>query len=262
MKRLALAIVGLALGVANASAADLDVHPYAPGPIIQPPYDWSGFYFGLNGGYGTSRHCWDVQDSTLTGAVTGPDGCTTANGAAAGGQFGYRSQINSFVYGFEAQADWAGLKGSTVSDALHATTPGDLTNRSQIDAFALLTAQLGVALGNVLIYGKAGAAGTVARYKEVQTATGALAANNSDDNRFGWTAGAGIDFGFYPNWSVGIVYDHLFMGTRTVGLTATGSVTGVGPASAVVANDNIHQNVDIVTARLTYVFGGPSIAKY
>lgn len=260
LKKLVLAIAGLALGVVNAAAADLDVHPYAA-PMIRPAYDWSGFYFGLNGGYGWSQHCWNLQ-SSLLGGVLGPDGCTGANGAVAGGQFGYRSQINSLVYGFEAQADWSSFKGSTVSNAVFAVAPGDLTNRSQIDAYALFTAQVGFTLGNMLLYAKGGAAATVARYKEIQTTTGALAANNSSDNRFGGTAGAGIEFGFAPGWSAGVVYDHLFMGTRNVSLTSTGLVTGVTPAGALVATDRIRQDVDIVTARVNYVFGGPSISKY
>ncbi|MGY4287748.1 opacity protein-like surface antigen [Bradyrhizobium sp. LM2.7] len=35
---------------------------------------------------------------------------------------------------------------------------------------------------------------------------------NGSETRWGGTVGAGLEFGFAPNWSVGVEYDHLFMG--------------------------------------------------
>ena len=42
-------------------AADLAARPYtkAAPPMMAAIYDWSGFYIGLNGGWGSSRKCWD-----------------------------------------------------------------------------------------------------------------------------------------------------------------------------------------------------------
>ena len=52
-----LATVGvMALGMAApASAADLAPRPYnkAPPPVVTPIYDWTGFYIGGNGGWGS-----------------------------------------------------------------------------------------------------------------------------------------------------------------------------------------------------------------
>ena len=28
--------------------------------MIAAYYDWSGFYVGVNGGWGSSRKCWDI----------------------------------------------------------------------------------------------------------------------------------------------------------------------------------------------------------
>ena len=61
--------------------------------------------------------------------------------------------------------------------------------------------------------------------------------------------GTGIEVGFAPNWSVGIEYDHLFMGND--------SVTFPMSAIAVTRRDNIRQDVDMGTFRLSYRFGGP-----
>jgi outer membrane immunogenic protein len=80
-----LATVGLvALGMAApASAADLAARPYtkAPPPIVAAIYDWSGFYIGANGGWGSSHKCWDITN--FPGATVVPtfrEGCHDATG--------------------------------------------------------------------------------------------------------------------------------------------------------------------------------------
>ncbi len=63
MKKILLASAALAvLGSAtSASAADLAARPYTKAPpMIAVVYDWTGFYIGGNGGWGTSRKCWDT----------------------------------------------------------------------------------------------------------------------------------------------------------------------------------------------------------
>jgi hypothetical protein len=63
------------------------------------------------------------------GAFLGAEGCHDANGGVAGGQIGYRRQAASWVFGVEAQGNWADLHGLIFGD----------TNRSRIDAFGLFT---------------------------------------------------------------------------------------------------------------------------
>jgi outer membrane immunogenic protein len=62
-----------------AQAADLPQRTYAPAPVMVAMYDWSGFYIGGNGGYGTSRNCWGFVP--VAGAVI-PDGCHNQSGAS------------------------------------------------------------------------------------------------------------------------------------------------------------------------------------
>ena len=81
------------------------------------------------------------------------EGCHDATGAVAGGQIGYRWQAGAWVFGLEAQGDWADLKGSNVS----LFVPG-FHQPLQIDAFGLFTGQVGYAWNNVLCYVKGGAA--------------------------------------------------------------------------------------------------------
>lgn len=260
MRKLIVAASILAASAVGASAADFPAQPYMPvSPMIAPPYDWSGFYWGANAGYGSSRNCWDLV--TVTGTFIAPEGCHTATGPVAGGQFGYRTQSYAWVFGFEAQGDWASLRGSQTSNAFSVFVPGDLTNRSRIDAIGLFTGQIGYAWGNTLLYVKGGAAVTAARYKDIVTASGIIAATGTD-TRAGGTAGVGLEYGFAPNWSVGVVYDHLFMGTRRVNMSSLGIIPGFAAAGATVATDRIRQDVDLITARINYTFGGPSILKY
>jgi outer membrane immunogenic protein len=250
MKKFLLgAVTVVALGMAApASAADLGARPYskAPPPMMAAMYDWSGFYIGLNGGWGSSRKCWDF--TTPAGVFVAAEGCHDATGGAAGAQIGYRWQASSWVFGLEAQGDWANLRGSNVSLLT------GLNNRSRIDAFGLFTGQVGYAWNNVLLYVKGGAAVTADRF-DIRTAVGnVLVATSTGDNRWGGTVGAGVEYSFAPNWSAAVEYDRLFMGTQTRTFTT--------PAAVYFGTDRIRQDVDLVTVRVNYRWGGPVIAKY
>src|SRR5204863_2873534 len=166
MKKFLLATVGLvALGVAApASAADLAARPYTKAPpMVAAIYDWSGFYIGANGGWGSSHKCWDVTNFLGATVPTFREGCHDATGGVIGGQVGYRWQSAGWVFGLEAQGDWADLKGSRISQQFIAA-PGDAVDRSNIRAFGLFTGQVGYAWDNALLYVKGGAAVTSDRY--------------------------------------------------------------------------------------------------
>ena len=90
-------------------------------------------------------------------------------------------------------------------------------------------------------------------------ANNAIVTNNVDDTRWGGVVGVGLEYGFAPNWSFAIEYDHMFMQDRTYTFTNNG-VAGV--AGTLFANDRIRQDVDLVTARINYRWGGPVVAKY
>ena len=254
MQKFLLTVSILALTVSAASAADLDMHPYKQTPMIAPGWDWSGFYVGANAGYGSSRNCFDLV--TTAGMFVGAEGCHNATGAVAGAQAGYRTQSYGWVFGVEAQGDWSGLRGSRVSNAFFFAAPGDAVNRTRIDALALFTGQVGYAWGRTLLYLKGGGAFVGGRYNDV-IATSGLVGVTAPENRIGGAAGAGIEFGFAPNLSFAVEYDHLFIGSQTLAFSNANNVPGLATPT-----DRIRQDVDMVTARINYVFGGPSIAKY
>jgi outer membrane immunogenic protein len=247
MKKILLGTVGLiALGFAvPASAADLAARPYTKAPpMVAPIYDWTGFYIGANGGWGQSRNCVDFLNVA--------DGCRERSGGLVGGQIGYRWQASQWVFGLEAQGDWADLSNQRVS----LINPA-FSTRTKTDGIGLFTGQIGYAWNASLFYVKGGAAVTSNRFSILSTLTGTeLAAASA--TRWGGTVGVGWEYGFAPNWSAGIEYDHLFMGNSNNSFS-------VNAVPAAFLNNRISQDVDMVTLRINYRFGGygsPVIAKY
>jgi outer membrane immunogenic protein len=233
MKKLLLVTSALiALGT-PALAADLAARPYtkAPPPMMAAIYDWSGFYIGVNGGGGWSNSSWELVNA-------GTDGSHDASGGTVGGQVGYRWQTGPLVFGVEAQGNWADISGSNVGPLT------GLSNQSKIQAFGLFTGQVGYAFNNVLVYAKGGAALTDNKY----TISNGFESANDSKTRWGGTVGAGLEYGFAPSWSLGVEYNHLFMGRDDVTLAG--------------ARYSIKQDADLFTARLNYKFGGPVAARY
>jgi outer membrane immunogenic protein len=219
-----------------------------PAPVVAI-YNWSGFYIGANGGWGQSHNCVDFV--TLGGTFS--DGCGNRSGGLIGGQIGYRWQTNQFVFGLEAQGDWADFKNTRVS-GLDPT----LSTTAKTDGIGLFTGQLGWAWNAALLYVKGGAAVTGNSFTifDNTTGVGLFTANNT---RWGGALGVGFEYGFTPNWSFGVEYDHLWMGH------ANNSFSIADPRLAAVLNDRISQDVDMVTLRLNYRFGGygaPIAARY
>jgi outer membrane immunogenic protein len=247
MRKFLLSTVGLiALGAAApASAADMAVKAPPP-PVVAPIYNWTGFYIGANGGWAQSHNCVDfilVTDFA--------DGCRDRSGGVVGGQLGYRWQTGQFVFGVEGQGDWADLSNTRVSIINPA-----FSTRTKTDGIGLITGQIGYAWNASLFYFKGGAAVTGNRFSILNTFTGTeLAAASS--TRWGGTAGVGWEYGFTPNWSFGVEYDHLFMGN------SNNSFSVANPIVAGALN-RISQDVDMVTLRVNYRFGwgNPVVARY
>src|SRR6201996_2709005 len=233
--------------ISNASAADLAARPYTKAPPMMQAaaYDWSGFYIGINGGWAETH---DRRTFDPVGNVLGD---YNMDGGTVGGQIGYRWQSGGWVFGLEAQGNWADLSGSTTNTFLGA---GNLV-RSKMDAFGLFTGQVGYAWNNVLLYAKGGAAVTDRNYEFVLP-SGALGSSSGYDTQWSPTVGAGLEYGFAPNWSIGVEYDHIFEDRHGTTFTTPGGV--------VITGDRAGGDTDMVLGRLNYKFGygAPLLAKY
>ena len=247
MKKLLLAMTGLGAvaALAPAFAADLPAKRYTKAPpiVTATVYDWSGFYGGINAGGGSSRNCSNLISNA--GVAVNPaanrEGCNSAGGAAVGGQIGYRYQMANWVFGVEAQGDWADFSGTNRNLVLPT-----LTDRSRVDSFGLFTGQVGYPFNNVLGYVKGGAAVVGDKYNTMTTATNVVV-DSANTTRWGGALGAGVEYGFAPNWSVGVEYDHLFIGNNNLNF--------VTPAGAPTMVHSISQDADLGLVRMDYKFG-------
>src|SRR6476660_8332460 len=242
MKKILLGTVALfAVGMAGpASAADL---AYKAAPVAAPMmYDWSGFYIGANGGYGWARQCLDVTNIGLVGVFA--EGCNDKGGGIVGGQVGYRWQAGTWVFGLEAQGDWANLRTSRtfVNDPLLLTN----TWRSTIDGLGLFTGQVGYAWNATLLYVKGGAAVANQRFDIYNTLTG-IGLAQAERTRWGGVVGVGLEYGFAPNWTAGIEYDYLFRtneGNTYLTPALAPAITSIAASTST--------DVSMITARINY----------
>ena len=218
----AVIVVGAAGG---AWAADISPPRPAPAPaVVAPPvlkYDWSGFYIGVNAGYGWARETASASAFGLTASAS-----QDLSGAIAGGLVGFNWQSGMFVGGVEADYQWSDQKNS---QTILGTTFTD-----RISAFATVRGRAGVAIDNVYIYGTGG----YAHFEFKSEAPGF----SSTTNLGGWTVGAGIDVAVVGNLIARAEYLYL----RSVDKTDV--IFGIPVTS--------HATDNIARAALMYKFGG------
>jgi outer membrane immunogenic protein len=268
MQRLLLATAAVcALGIGSASAADLAARPYtkAPAvPFVSPVYDWSGFYVGghVGGGWADRGHTMldDGNGGFGLGGSPFTNGDSLSNhpsGVLGGVQGGFNWQFNNFVLGVEGEYTWAGLRGDA-----HASTLGqNLKTTDRIDEIATVTGRLGYAFNNWLLYGKGGWAwargGSQGIVSDSNFGNQPYAGFNSSSEGDGWVAGAGVEWGFAPNWSAKVEYEHIDLGSKAV-------QANVVPTWNLPARFDTSTRIDTVKAGVNYRFnwGGPSASHY
>lgn len=225
-----VAVVCAVSGAVSAQAADAPARPsqpaYSKAPQL-PPFDWNGFYLGINGGYGWGRSSWSDP------AVGADSGKFSTNGGLLGGQLGYNWQAGKVVLGIESDINWTNFKGSTAGVGGVCATDGGGQCRTEQSWLGTTRARLGYAFDRWLPYVTGGVA--YGNVKAVQT-NGA-----STDTKAGWTVGAGVEYGISRNWSAKAEYLHLDLGTATFMGAASGTSTLKAPVTD-----------DIVRAGLNY----------
>jgi opacity protein-like surface antigen len=197
-----LLLAGTTFGLTSAAfAADMPVKA----PVIpQALYNWTGFYVGVQAGYGGGMKDW--------GGINYP-----AKGAFGGVQAGFNRQVGNLVFGLEAEAFSGNMKGS-INEVIaipFSVSSFNQTLTTKIDAIEAATLRLGVAVDRWLVYGKFGPALGQERQSQLQTSTiigvnGAQIFNVSGyEQRRGWLAGLGAEYAFLGNWSVKAEYEYI-----------------------------------------------------
>lgn len=147
------AISALILAATSAGAADLPNTKEAPVPAPVSAFDWTGFYAGVNGGYGLD-HVSVPYILTLPGGTARNISAMTERGPLLGGQIGYNYELTNLpllghaVVGIEADSDWADINGS----AQAVTAFGPAVFGTRIENFGTLRGRLGYDFDRLLLY--------------------------------------------------------------------------------------------------------------
>ncbi len=187
-------------------AADLGP-AYQAAPVAIPVYNWTGFYLGINGGYG-----WGQQNplGLITNRFDSFD--YGINGGMFGGTFGAQIQSGRVVLGVEGDIDWASITGSGVATpTILGVLQPTVSLNSKITSVSTARFRVGYAADNWLFYGTTGLAlmGTDAHATTVSGAScgsaGVLSCSG-DPVKGGLALGGGVEWGFAPNWSTKLEY--------------------------------------------------------
>jgi outer membrane immunogenic protein len=232
MKRLhalCLVVASVSSCIASAQAADMaqrsNPQTYYKAPE-KTSFDWTGFYAGINGGYGFGRSSW--SDPTA-GADSGN---FNTSGGLVGGQIGYNWQFGSTVLGIETDADWMNLKGSASGVGGVCAADGGGSCQTQQSWLGTTRLRAGYAFDRWLPYVTGGVA-----YGNIQATqpTGTSSTTNA-----GWAAGAGVEYGIDRNWSAKVEYLHVDLGTASF----MGSATGASTLSVPVTNELVRAGIN------------------
>jgi outer membrane immunogenic protein len=244
MRRVVLVgVAALALGISGQTAGAAD------------PWLWTGFYAGLNGGYGFGDAAARLDATTTTVVRTrifrtaaqavisdvtsapvvanfSARNSAAVDGPLGGLQFGYNWQRGSWLAGLEADIQGAGQSGKT-SFCFPAGAPcpvgaGFLDVSYHLNWFGTVRGRLGVLPDpRVVLYATGGLA-----YGGVDAdLTGGLVGLASTTvstsrTQVGWTLGGGIEGAVGNGWSVKLEYLYLDLGR-----VGAGGVTGTSSSS-------------------------------
>ena len=126
---------------------------------VRNAYDWTGIYFGADGGFG-----WTPPKGTLLDAADNPltPFSYLVNGPVAGLFLGGNYQINRIVLGVEGDWQWSNLPGNNqILAPLGAAgifPGGPFMVSTTVKDYASVRGRLGLAFDRFLVFGTGGGA--------------------------------------------------------------------------------------------------------
>ena len=180
-----------------AHAADLPRGPYKAPAYVAPAYaNWTGFYAGINGGYGFGKSNWDA-----------PAVSPSPKGILGGLTVGYNFQTGTWVWGLEGDIDYSAMKGST--DCVGGTC------ETKLNWLATARGRLGYAGWNNFLPYLTGGAG-------IGNVKATSPFGDASKTQIGWTAGLGMEYAMWSNWSVKLEYLYADLGKFSCGTCVPG----------------------------------------
>jgi outer membrane immunogenic protein len=186
----ALAFAATTMAATTVMAADFPANRYYTAAAPLRAYSWAGPYLGATAGFewGSVSHS-PIKPSGIAGGI----------------EAGYNWQVGQFVFGAETDINLTGANDTFA--------PYKFSN----PWFGTLRGRAGIALNNVLLFGTVGLA-----YGDLRAETAGLTESKTS---IGWTAGAGIEVGFLPNWSAKAEWLYLDLSDRS--FSVTGNTNGL-----------------------------------
>lgn len=154
--------------------------------------DWSGFYAGINAGYGIGY----AYDAVAPIAAFG-----SMNGVFGGAQVGLNSQFDLVVFGVEAD-----IQATAISQTAALLGMNDTIG---IDYFGTVRGRVGADFDGILPYLTGGLA-----YGQGTISSPAMGGSDSQFHT-GWTLGGGVEFALDQNVSIRTEYLFTELGPQT-----------------------------------------------
>lgn len=187
-------------------------------PHVAVAQNYNGGYIGLTTGYGWGT---SNQQGNLPAPVVGPtlydcgggffvtdpsfcvgDAKLRTKGGLIGGALGWNWQSGAWLFGLEGDYSYAAISGDSNACG---TVPHACGTR--LDSFGTVRGRVGTLFNNWLLYATGGwAFGRVSGYDVLKT--------SGDSMYSGWTAGAGIEKRFAPQWSMKLEYLYTDLGSK------------------------------------------------
>jgi outer membrane immunogenic protein len=268
----------------NLAAAAADLPTKAPALVPAPVLSWTGFYVGLNGGYGWANRTVSYtpnDPAAFLGTCGGSGGGTCippasfkVTGGLFGGQIGYNWQLSSnWLIGAEADLQWANIEGTGNSPFHLGSTDTNMVATEKMKWFGTVRARAGfIPVTPLLIYATGGFAfGEIQETLEVPNnvvgGTGAQTGGgfryscttggppcftgSHSETKSGWTLGGGAEYMVTPRVTLKAEYLYVNLGHLT-GTTAATTSDGLTPASF--TGDFGRVSFSIARAGLNYKF--------
>ncbi len=245
-----------ALTFATGAAMAADAPVYEKGPTVAPVaaaapvWNWTGFYAGVNAGYGWGN----IETDSGSFFDSGDEFDLDADGGIVGGQVGYNWQMDNFVFGLETDMQYAHLSSED-------NNPFDFDGDGTYDDSAGVGAELnwlgttrlraGVAMDRFLVYATGGLA-----YGDADVGYTFNGSNDvqdviadEDSTRVGYAVGAGVEGAITDHVTAKIEYLYTDLGDQDSSYRYTDATGAPGTIST-----NTDFEAHIVRAGLNYKF--------
>jgi outer membrane immunogenic protein len=235
----AFLVAPLATGAASADSA--------------PAPNWGGLYLGSSYGLAGTH----FKGSYVTTAATNRHD-VEGTSQIRGGFAGLQHQWGQILLGVEANYsgtgwsdDWDARRDSASSQCLQGIA--GLQCRARLDSIFTVGPRIGyVPSSKWLLFATGGYASGRIDTSVLTVATKAEIGTSANRHN-GWFAGAGIEYSYSPNWSIGLEYQHIALDTeRHFDSKFTGCCT-VTPETR-----DIKADADVIRMRTTFKFNRPA----